>query len=260
MRIDPTRYIWWLLSRSAGIVALALISFSVLLGLTMATKVLARPGIARKLVRLHEHVALVALAAIAVHGATLLGDRWLKAGVRGLIVPFTMGYRPLYTGLGMIAGYLAALFALSFYVRRRIGTKLWRRLHRATVLVWALAVVHTIGAGSDASTVWLRLMMLAMGAPIVFLFLVRVLAGKKASPARARAAREGSAVGAGAVAAGGGVPAASRLELRPPVAAHPALRRRPAVAGASSELRPPGARDEHAWRVRAPALRAQEPS
>jgi sulfoxide reductase heme-binding subunit YedZ len=224
VRIDPANYIWWLVSRAAGIVALGLISVSVLIGLTMATKILRRPGLGRKLARLHEHVALVALAAIVLHGASLLGDRWLRAGVKGLIVPFTMGYRPLYTGLGMVAAYLAALLGLSFYVRRRIGTRLWRKLHRATVLVWILGVVHTIGSGTDASTVWLRMMMLAFGAPIVFLMLVRILhRGPPAAPAAAhpQVRRHASAPAAAAIA----LPAhdhrdehARRLRRRPAVA------------------------------------------
>ncbi|HEY7966735.1 MAG TPA: ferric reductase-like transmembrane domain-containing protein [Solirubrobacteraceae bacterium] len=188
MRVDPTHYIWWLLSRSAGIVAFALVSLAVLLGLAMATKILKRPGLARKLVRVHEHLALLALTAIAVHGATLLGDRWLRPGLRGVLVPFAMSYRPLYTGLGIIAAYLAALLGLSFYVRRRIGGRLWRRLHRATVVVWILGVIHTLGAGSDAGTVWLRMVMLTTGAPIVFLALLRVLHRK--TPVRAGVSEE----------------------------------------------------------------------
>jgi sulfoxide reductase heme-binding subunit YedZ len=188
MRVDPTHYIWWLLSRSAGIVAFALVSLAVLLGLAMATKILKRPGLARKLVRVHEHLALLALTAIAVHGATLLGDRWLRPGLRGVLVPFAMSYRPLYTGLGIIAAYLAAVLGLSFYVRRRIGGRLWRRLHRATVVVWILGVIHTLGAGSDAGTVWLRMVMLTTGAPIVFLALLRVLHRK--TPVRAGVSEE----------------------------------------------------------------------
>jgi sulfoxide reductase heme-binding subunit YedZ len=193
MRIDPTRYIWWLTSRASGVVALGLVSLSVLLGLTMATKIISRPGLGRRLAGLHEHAALMALATMAIHGATLLGDRWLHAGVRGLVVPFTMGYRPLWTGLGMVGGYLAALLGLSFYVRRRIGTKLWRRLHRATVAVWVLAVVHTIGAGSDVGAMWLRLFMLATGAPIVFLTLVRYLERRPNAAARPQARRHDAA-------------------------------------------------------------------
>ena len=34
--------------------------------------------------------------------------------------------------------------------RKRIGAKLWRKLHRATIAVYVLAVVHTLGAGTDA--------------------------------------------------------------------------------------------------------------
>lgn len=185
MRVDPTHYIWWLLSRSAGIVALTLVSFSVLLGLTMSTKILQRPGLARKLVRLHEHVALIALAAMVVHGATLLGDPWLRVGVKGAVLPFAMSYRPIYTGMGIVAAYLAGVLGLSFYVRRRIGARLWRKLHRATAAVWVLGVVHTLGAGSDASTVWLRVVMLVTGAPIVFLLLVRIF--DRAKPAAVRA-------------------------------------------------------------------------
>jgi sulfoxide reductase heme-binding subunit YedZ len=139
-------------------------------------------------VRVHEHLALLALTAIAVHGATLLGDRWLRPGLRGVLVPFATSYRPLYTGLGIIAAYLAALLGLSFYVRRRIGGRLWRRLHRATVVVWILGVIHTLGAGSDAGTVWLRMVMLTTGAPIVFLALLRVLHRK--TPVRAGVSEE----------------------------------------------------------------------
>ena len=68
-----------------------------------------------------------------MHGITLLGDPWLNPGVGGIAVPFSMGFRPLFTGLGVVAGYLAALLGLSFYFRRRIGARLWRKAHRATV-------------------------------------------------------------------------------------------------------------------------------
>ena len=43
---DPAHYIWWLTSRAAGIVALALVSLSVLLGLPMAARVIRRAAAA----------------------------------------------------------------------------------------------------------------------------------------------------------------------------------------------------------------------
>ena len=148
-RAEPLHYLWWLVSRASGIVALLLISLSVLMGLAMATKILRRPGLKRGAARMHELVALIALVAIGLHGASLLGDHWLKPGVRGIALPFAMSYRPQFTGVGIIAGYLALLLGPSFYLRRRIGARRWRKLHRMTALAWLLSVLHTLGAGSD---------------------------------------------------------------------------------------------------------------
>ena len=172
---DPTAPAWWLARRASGVTAFLLVSCSVLIGLAMATKILrgrVRPPL---LVKLHEHLALAGLVAIAVHAITLLGDGWLNPGAAGVLVPFAMDHEPLFTGLGVIAAYLAALLGLSFYVRRRIGTKRWRSLHRLTLLVYVLGVIHTLGAGTDAAAPWLRAVLLLTGAPILFLTLLRWL-------------------------------------------------------------------------------------
>lgn len=180
---DPTAHAWWLASRASGITAFLLISFSVLIGLAMATKVLRGRVKPPVLVKLHEHLALAGLVTIAVHAITLLGDAWLNPGPAGLLVPFAMDHEPLFTGLGVIAAYLALLLGLSYYVRRRIGTKRWRSLHRLTLLVYVLGVIHTLGAGTDASTAWLQAILLATGAPILFLALLRWLPDVAPSPA-----------------------------------------------------------------------------
>jgi methionine sulfoxide reductase heme-binding subunit len=177
-RVEPIHVIWWLVSRASGIVAVVLISLSVLMGLAMATRVLRRPGLKRAVMRAHEHVALVAIVAIVVHGVALLGDKWLKPGWSGIAIPFAISYRPALTGVGIIAGYLAVLLGPSFYIRRRIGALTWRKLHRATTLVWLLSVIHALGAGTDGKQLWLRGIVLATGIPIVYLLVLRVLAGK----------------------------------------------------------------------------------
>jgi sulfoxide reductase heme-binding subunit YedZ len=184
---DPLDYGWWLVSRSAGIVALVAVTLSVILGLLMANGLPRRRGMKPKLLRAHEALALAGLFAIGVHGVTLLGSRFLHASVAEIAIPFTLSYRPAFTGIGILAGYLAAVLGLSFYVRKRVGAKLWRKLHRWTVAVWALGVVHTLGAGTDATTTWLRAIMLGGALPIAVLFARRML--PSAAPAGARAAR-----------------------------------------------------------------------
>jgi sulfoxide reductase heme-binding subunit YedZ len=180
---------WWLAGRASGLVALALVTVSVGLGLAMAGKVMRRPGLSKKLLAIHEQTALAGLVAIAVHGITLLGDPWLNPGVAGVTIPFAMGFRPLFTGLGIIGGYLAVLLGLSYYVRRRVGAKLWRKAHRATVLVYLLGLVHAVGAGTDASAVWFRWWVMATTPVIGGLFVYRLLSARAKKHARA-AARE----------------------------------------------------------------------
>ena len=185
---DPADYAWWLASRASGLVALALITLSVLLGLMMASKALSRPGVKRHVMVAHEHLALAGLVAIAVHGITLLGDSWLHPGVTGIAIPFVMDFEPLWTGIGIVSGYLAAALGLSFYWRRRIGARRWRSLHRATIVVYLLAVAHTLGSGSDAQEAWVRVPMLVSGVAVFFLFVVRVLPAPR--PARPNTAAE----------------------------------------------------------------------
>jgi sulfoxide reductase heme-binding subunit YedZ len=188
-RTEPLDVIWWLVSRASGIVALVLISATVLLGLAMAARTLRRPAIKRVGARLHEHLALAALAAIALHGAALLGDHWLKPGWRGITIPFALNYRSGFTGIGIIAGYLAALLGPSFYLRRMIGTRRWRSLHRLTVVVWALSAAHALGAGTDAPRLWLRGAALAPAVPVVYLLVLR-LAPRRSSKTSRRVADE----------------------------------------------------------------------
>ena len=106
---DPFDYGWWIAARAAGIIAIVLVSASIGLGLAMATRARRRPGMAVALRRTHQYVALTALVAIAAHGVFLLLDPWLHASAGALVVPFRLDYRPVWTGLGVIAGWMTAI-------------------------------------------------------------------------------------------------------------------------------------------------------
>ena len=190
---DPFDHGWWLASRSSGIVALVAISLSVVFGLMMANGLPRRPGANRLLLSLHEASALSGLVALAVHGITLLGDPFLHPSLKDIAVPFSISFKSTYVALGIIGGWIAIILGLTFYARRRIGPKLWRKVHRATIIAWVLSVIHTLGAGSDGGENWLRITMLVTGIPIVFLFLRRTVPGdpKREAAARSRLADAG---------------------------------------------------------------------
>lgn len=203
---NPLDYGWWLASRSAGVLSLVLVSVSVIIGLMMANNLPRRPGAKRTLLGVHESTAIAGLVAIGVHGVTLLGDQWLKAAPADLAVPFALSYRPGFTGLGVIAGYLAVFLGLSFYARTYVGNRRWRSVHRATVLVWLLGVIHAIGAGTDGGQTWMLVLIAVTGVPILALFTRRMMLPRGGTPARR---------------AGGAPPRRARPEAPHPLAPHP---------------------------------------
>jgi sulfoxide reductase heme-binding subunit YedZ len=171
--VNVAPHLFWITSRAAGGAALLLASASVALGLMMSSR--RKTSNKRDLRAIHEALSLTTLAMVALHGVSLLGDSYLNPGLAGIAIPFVSAYRPLWTGLGIIAGYGLAVLGLTYYLRDRIGAARWRRLHRLTAVFWLLAVGHTIEAGSDAAQIWFLAMSGALVIPAALLLALRWL-------------------------------------------------------------------------------------
>jgi methionine sulfoxide reductase heme-binding subunit len=165
--IDPGEHVWWLASRSVGVVAMVLVSLSVALGLSLSGRMLRGPGVAARLKTVHESLALSGLSAIVLHGLLLLPDSYLHPGLAGIAIPFALSVSRTWTAAGIVAGWLAAVITLSFYVRAWIGARAWRRLHRWTFAVYVLGLAHTIGSGTDAGSPWLVAMLTVAALPVL---------------------------------------------------------------------------------------------
>ncbi len=151
MSSDPT---FWILARASGLTAYVLLTLAVVAGLVVK----ARPfGMALKpatATHLHRTLALLSLGALALHGLTLVLDETVEIGLAALLIPGLAPYRPLWTGLGVLAGELMLVVYASFALRRRLGQKNWRRLHWTTYATFAGATAHGLMAGSDSAAPW----------------------------------------------------------------------------------------------------------
>lgn len=187
---DPLQYAAWLTVRASGMVALAALTLTVWLGLASAGGLLKRrPQLRGTVGIVHEMLALAAIGALAVHCVALLFDGWLKPSVLQVLVPFSMSHAPFWTGLGQLAGYAVLLLGPSFYLRKRIGAKRWRSIHRFTTVAFLLAVGHAIGSGTDAGSAWLLLPLLGGTAVAVVLVAIRAArANRRPAPPARRAA------------------------------------------------------------------------
>ncbi|HET6154005.1 MAG TPA: ferric reductase-like transmembrane domain-containing protein [Marmoricola sp.] len=145
----------WVLGRGTGIVALLLLTASLILGITVRSR-RSLAGLPRfGTTAIHKTASLTAAGLIAVHVLTLLLDPQAGLKIVDLLVPFTSSYRPFYLGMGTLALELVALVAASGMLRKRIGERAFRTIHLASYALWPIALGHALGTGSDAGSLWM---------------------------------------------------------------------------------------------------------
>jgi DMSO/TMAO reductase YedYZ heme-binding membrane subunit len=136
MTSDPT---FWLIARAGGFLAYGLLTATVLAGLLLRARPFGKAIRPAAVTDLHRFLSLLGLGALALHGLALVADRTVEISPAALLIPGITPYRPLWTALGIIAAELMALLVVSFSLRRRIGTKAWRKLHYAAYAIFVLA-------------------------------------------------------------------------------------------------------------------------
>lgn len=175
---EPKAY--WYLSRSSALVAYALLWLSMVFGLLMTSRAArAWPG-GPAAFDLHQHASLLGLAFALFHALILLGDRYIQADLRQILIPFAYsGYSPLWVGLGQVGIYLMAIVGLSFYVKGQIGRAAWRAIHFISFLMFALALAHGLWSGSDSAHPWVGALYWLTGGSALFLTAYRILGARR---------------------------------------------------------------------------------
>jgi sulfoxide reductase heme-binding subunit YedZ len=180
LAIDTAPHLYWITSRAAGTAALLLSSAAVGVGVTMGGRLLRGRGPDLRVT--HEALSLATMAALLVHALSLLGDNFIGMGLADVSVPFASSYKTLWTTLGIVGGWLLILLGLSYYARARIGINRWKKLHRWTLLAWALGLVHSLGEGTDAGVAWFLVSVAAVTLPALALVAVRFSGSSQRTP------------------------------------------------------------------------------
>ncbi len=182
----------WYAARGAGIVAYLLVTATVLLGVTLSGRRLrALPRFAVEDV--HRFLGLLAGTFVTIHVVGIALDTVVPFSLTQLVVPFTAGYRPLWTGLGVVALELLVALAVTNRLRGRLPHRVWRTLHGGSFVVWGLATCHGVFVGTDRDATWARLVYGLAVAAVVTAVIVRLSRRPVAGRALAAAAALGSA-------------------------------------------------------------------
>lgn len=166
----------WYLNRSTGLVVLALLTLSALLG------VLSTGGGGRIVPRfvgpaLHRNLALWSVTLLGLHVTTAVVDTYVDIRWWQAVVPWVgVSYMPLWLGLGTVALDVIVLVVLTSLLRARMRHRSWRLVHLLSYVAWGIAVAHGLGIGTDLRVPgWERTVVWASVALVAGLAMVRLV-------------------------------------------------------------------------------------
>ncbi len=185
----------WILLRAAGIGSYVMLFLSVAWGLVATTAVVSKRVSKPAANLFHAFVASTGLALLGVHMGLLLVDEFMPFSVATLTLPMASEYRPLAVTAGVVAMYGIVAIVVTSWLRKRVGTSWWRRVHTMAVPMFTLALAHGLFAGTDSERPWMLALYAVTGLLVVFLTIVRALTfgyrpPRPAPPERARPATE----------------------------------------------------------------------
>jgi sulfoxide reductase heme-binding subunit YedZ len=143
----------WYTTRATGIVALVLLTATMVLGILTAGRARSTlPAFARA--DIHRRIAVLAVIFLAIHVLTSVLDTYVDINWLTIVVPFTSSYHTGWLALGTVGVDLFLAVAITSALRQRIPARAWRLCHWLAYLSWPVAVAHSLGMGTDAGLPW----------------------------------------------------------------------------------------------------------
>ena len=135
----------WFAMRASGLVAVALLTIAVVLGI-LGPRLAPTTRLAA--VTIHRAASVAGTALIAGHVVLAITDEWITLDWPAALVPGVAGWERWGVALGAVA--LDLLLALLLTTATRLAWPgLWRRIHLVAYPVWALSVGHGLLVGTD---------------------------------------------------------------------------------------------------------------
>ncbi len=176
--------LWWHLARSSGIVAWALAALAVLWGVALATRALGRRPQAPWLLAVHRFLGLLCIVFVGVHLVALYLDPFIKYGLEDLFVPLASSWKPVAVAWGVVAFYLLVAVEITSLLRQRMPARLWRGIHLTSYVMYVLATVHLLTAGTDRTNPVMLGSVMATVAVTLFFLAYRVVGPGRAASVR----------------------------------------------------------------------------
>ncbi|HXB94416.1 MAG TPA: ferric reductase-like transmembrane domain-containing protein [Puia sp.] len=145
---------WLDISSTIGLIATAVLTFNLLLGMLLGTAYRRSPlwrrlpAVMKKisLDDLHNWTAYAALGLALAHPLLLLPDASLKYRLTDILLPVAAPHQAFWTLLGSIAAYAVIVVVVTTQktVKRRLGFRAWKNIHLISYGTALLFIIHGI--------------------------------------------------------------------------------------------------------------------
>jgi hypothetical protein len=171
----------WLAARAGGIVTFLLLTFQICVGL-----VLSHPTnkstwkLSKRIYPWHAHLWVFVMAFLLVHIVSVVLDPYAKVTFAGALIPGLSEYRSSAVALGTMALYAFVLTAITARYTRLLPAGVWLAIHRLSLMVFVLAWLHSVLAGTDSGE--LGFMYIGTGLAVVLSGAYRYWASRQRRP------------------------------------------------------------------------------
>jgi len=168
-------HIWWYITRASALIAWALMTFSVVWGILLSTRIMRRidnPGWLRDL---HSYLGGLTLIMVGLHMVTLMLDQWLKFSIGEVLVPFVTDFKALPVALGILAFYVLLAVQGSSLLIARLPRKFWKGVHYASYATLILVALHAGWTGTDVGSLWYKIVAITLIGGATAAVVIRVL-------------------------------------------------------------------------------------
>ncbi len=143
----------WNLIRVSGFLSYFLLTISLAFGFLQSFSSLRSKK--ADFLLIHQTSGWFGLLVILFHMMMLFFDHYVHYPIKSIMVPFISENEPFFSGLGTISFYLfLIIIGSSDFFMRKLGKRVWKRLHILSIPAWILMVIHGVSIGTDSSEIW----------------------------------------------------------------------------------------------------------
>jgi DMSO/TMAO reductase YedYZ heme-binding membrane subunit len=174
----------WYATRATGLMALVLLTLTMVFGMTTTTRARARnwPGFAQQ--EMHRRISILSVVFLGLHVLTSVMDTFVNIPLAAVVIPFTSKYQGFWVGVGAIALDLMIAVFVTSLLRERMRPATWRAVHWLAYLSWPVALAHTFGMGTDAGEGWVIVLGIVCGLSVAAALGWRLRAASRQASAR----------------------------------------------------------------------------